>query len=160
MQRLSANLKASALKPKALTDAEERRRKDEGYETEEEDDNDEEPQAGPSSTSAEKGEPIILALRSPPLHFRAALTSPPHPFTFCDRPISLPIHFAFTLPAEGMDVEGESADKVKVSTAGPRLSHRESYKASKGFTVRQAPKTHFRARGEKKRMGCKPHRRR
>lgn len=53
MQRLAANLKASAMKPKALTDAEERRRKDEGYETEEEED---EPKAGPSSTSVDKGE--------------------------------------------------------------------------------------------------------
>lgn len=69
MQRLSANLKASALKPKALTDAEERRRKEEGYETEEDDD---EPEAGPSSTSAEKGEP-----HQPPAP-RPVATAPPH----------------------------------------------------------------------------------
>lgn len=37
MSRLSANLKASALKPRALTDVEEFKRAQDGYETEEED---------------------------------------------------------------------------------------------------------------------------
>lgn len=36
MSRLASNLKASSLKPKALTDAEEFRREQDGYETEEE----------------------------------------------------------------------------------------------------------------------------
>ncbi len=66
MQRLSANLKASGLKPKALTDAEERRRKEEGYETEEEEEEDNEPQAGPSSTSADKGKSITSSHRDAP----------------------------------------------------------------------------------------------
>lgn len=50
--------------------------------------------------------------------------------------------------------------KVKISTSGPRLSRRESYRTDKNFQVRMTPKTHFRNRGETKKMGCKPHRRR
>ncbi|GAA5888255.1 hypothetical protein JCM5296_000248 [Sporobolomyces johnsonii] len=65
----------------------------------------------------------------------------------------------------GMEVDGTASTSTaeppkKVSTSGPRLSRRESYRASKGFTVKQTPTTQFRARGEKKRMGCKPQRRR
>lgn len=81
---------------------------------------------------------------------------------------------------------GGDEPKAKVSTSGPRMSRRESYRSSKGFTVKQTPKTHFRAAGEsasqrplpvfralsvtdslplppplaEKRMGCKPQRRR
>lgn len=43
MANLSSKLKASALKPKAITDAEEYKRKQEGYETEEEGENKDEP---------------------------------------------------------------------------------------------------------------------
>lgn len=43
LANLSSKLKASALKPKALTDAEEYKRKLEGYETEEEGENKDEP---------------------------------------------------------------------------------------------------------------------
>ncbi|BGP24826.1 hypothetical protein Rt10032_c09g3776 [Rhodotorula toruloides] len=53
-----------------------------------------------------------------------------------------------------------SAPKPKISTSGPRMSRREAYRSSKGFTVKQTPRTHFTAPGEKKRKGCKPHRRR
>ncbi|GAA5920574.1 hypothetical protein JCM1841_005741 [Sporobolomyces salmonicolor] len=65
----------------------------------------------------------------------------------------------------GMEVDGTASTSTaeppkKVSTSGPRLSRRESYRASKGFTVKQTPTTQFRARGEKKRMACKPQRRR
>ncbi|BGP32261.1 hypothetical protein JCM10296v2_004042 [Rhodotorula toruloides] len=70
----------------------------------------------------------------------------------------------------GMDVEptastcasttDSSAPKPKISTSGPRMSRREAYRSSKGFTVKQTPRTHFTAPGEKKRKGCKPHRRR
>lgn len=61
-----------------------------------------------------------------------------------------------------MAVDGEEAsgEGKKVSTSGPRLSRRESYRTDKNFQVRMTPKTHFRARGEAKKMGCKPHRRR
>lgn len=64
-----------------------------------------------------------------------------------------------------MAVDGEEdtesvAEPIKVSTSGPRLSRRESYRTDKKFQVRPTPKTHFRARGEAKKMGCKPHRRR
>ncbi|GAA5901117.1 hypothetical protein JCM6882_006123 [Rhodosporidiobolus microsporus] len=54
---------------------------------------------------------------------------------------------------------GEGEGK-KVSTSGPRMSRREAYRSSKGFTVKQTPRTMFTAKGEKKRQGCKPHRRR
>jgi len=51
-----------------------------------------------------------------------------------------------------MQVEGEdSASKepqAKVSTSGPRVSRRESYRSSKGFKVKQTPTTLFTARGE------------
>ncbi|GAA5831906.1 hypothetical protein JCM5353_008139 [Sporobolomyces roseus] len=63
-----------------------------------------------------------------------------------------------------MQVEGEESEskepQAKVSTSGPRVSRRESYRSSKGFKVKQTPTTLFTARGEKKRMGCKPKRRR
>ncbi|GAA5820371.1 hypothetical protein JCM11251_005599 [Rhodosporidiobolus azoricus] len=66
---------------------------------------------------------------------------------------------------EGMEVEGEAGPSTgeppkKVSTSGPRMSRREAYRSSKGFTVKQTPRTQFTAKGEKKRKGCKPHRRR
>ncbi|KAM0752566.1 hypothetical protein T439DRAFT_178058 [Meredithblackwellia eburnea MCA 4105] len=69
---------------------------------------------------------------------------------------------------DGMNVEEEGEkegeeegdDSKKVSTSGPRMSRREKYRTSKGFQIRLTPKTHFRAKGEGKRMGCKPHRRR
>ncbi|GAA5962926.1 hypothetical protein JCM3765_005923 [Sporobolomyces pararoseus] len=62
----------------------------------------------------------------------------------------------------GMEVEGEKSEepKQKISTSGPRVSRREAYKASKGFKVRQTPTNIFTARGERKRQGCKPKRRR
>ena len=53
-----------------------------------------------------------------------------------------------------MEVEGEapssaeSAPKPKISTSGPRMSRREEYRASKGRTVKQTPRTHFPAMGE------------
>jgi len=56
-----------------------------------------------------------------------------------------------------MDVEGEAstsdkpaeaAPKPKISTSGPRMSRREEYRASKGITVKQTPRTHFPAMGE------------
>ncbi|GAA5942180.1 uncharacterized protein JCM15063_002032 [Sporobolomyces koalae] len=63
----------------------------------------------------------------------------------------------------GMQVEGEETSEEpaqKVSTSGPRVSRREAYRSSKGFKVKQTPRTLFTARGEKKRQGCKPKRRR
>ncbi|GAA6016048.1 hypothetical protein JCM11491_000652 [Sporobolomyces phaffii] len=69
----------------------------------------------------------------------------------------------FSLSLPQMQVEGGEQDaepKAKISTSGPRVSRRESYKASKGFTVKQTPTTLFTARGQKKRQGCKPKRRR
>ncbi|GAA5899958.1 DUF2423 domain-containing protein [Sporobolomyces salmoneus] len=66
----------------------------------------------------------------------------------------------------GMQVEGEPTateeeePKQKISTSGPRVSRREAYRSSKGFKVKQTPTTLFTARGEKKRMACKPKRRR
>ena len=55
-----------------------------------------------------------------------------------------------------MDVEAEAstsapaeaAPKPKISTSGPRMSRREEYRASKGLTVKQTPRTHFPAMGE------------
>ncbi|GAA6006760.1 hypothetical protein JCM10207_009086 [Rhodosporidiobolus poonsookiae] len=64
---------------------------------------------------------------------------------------------------EGMQVEsaaGPSEPAAKPSTSGPRMSRREAYRSSKGLTVKQTPRTHFLSKGEKKRKGCKPHRRR
>ncbi|KAL8280006.1 hypothetical protein RQP46_007587 [Phenoliferia psychrophenolica] len=63
------------------------------------------------------------------------------------------------MEVEGEKVEGEGED-VKVSTSGPRMSRRESYRAHKGFQIRMKPKTLFRGKGEGKSMGCKPQRRR
>ncbi|GAA6060980.1 hypothetical protein JCM10212_000666 [Sporobolomyces blumeae] len=62
-----------------------------------------------------------------------------------------------------MQVEGSTSDDKpaqKVSTSGPRVSRREAYRSSKGFRVKQTPRTLFTAKGEKKRQGCKPKRRR
>lgn len=53
-----------------------------------------------------------------------------------------------------------AAEPTKVSTSGPRLSRREQYRTDKRFQVRLPSKTVFRGKGEKKRMGCKPKRRR
>ncbi|GAA5935470.1 hypothetical protein JCM3775_006281 [Rhodotorula graminis] len=117
IQKLNEKLKASALKPRALTDKEEWEREQAGYETV--DDDDETAKEG----AADKKE-------------------------------------------GDMEVEGEAstsaepAPKPKISTSGPRMSRREEYRASKGMTVKQTPRTHFPAMGEKKRMGCKPMRRR
>jgi len=51
-----------------------------------------------------------------------------------------------------MQVEGEESEskepQAKVSTSGPRVSRRESYRSSKGFKVKQTPTTLFTARGE------------
>ncbi|GAA5864584.1 hypothetical protein JCM8547_005589 [Rhodosporidiobolus lusitaniae] len=119
MARLSAQLKKSAMKPRALTDKEEWERQQEGYETEEED----------VAIEGEGSEGSSKDVEG----------------------------------KEGMDVEtaeGEEKPKEKVSTSGPRMSRRESYRSSKGFTVKQTPRTLFLAKGEKKRMACKPHRRR
>ncbi|GAA6040925.1 hypothetical protein JCM8097_003190 [Rhodosporidiobolus ruineniae] len=70
----------------------------------------------------------------------------------------------------GMEVDGTASTSAststsepaggKVSTSGPRMSRREAYRSSKGFTVKQTPRTLFPSTGEKKRKGCKPHRRR
>lgn len=63
----------------------------------------------------------------------------------------------------GMQVEQAEeggGEKPKISTSGPRVSRREAYRSSKGFTVKQTPTTLFTARGQKKRQGCKPKRRR
>lgn len=49
---------------------------------------------------------------------------------------------------EKKDGEGEEVEKGKVSTSGPRLSRRESYRTDKGFQIRLTRKTEFRARGE------------
>ncbi|GAA5823416.1 hypothetical protein JCM3770_000732 [Rhodotorula araucariae] len=117
IQRLNTALKASALKPRALTDKEEWEREQAGYETVDDDEDKKDDTA--------------------------------------DEP-----------KEAGMDVEAEAstleepAPKPKISTSGPRMSRREEYRASKGFTVKQAPRTHFPALGEKKRKGCKPMRRR
>ncbi|BGP48324.1 hypothetical protein JCM10450v2_004196 [Rhodotorula kratochvilovae] len=116
IQRLNAALKASALKPRALTDKEEWEREQAGYETVDEDEDKKEDAAEEQKEG-------------------------------------------------GMDVEAEAstsepAPKPKISTSGPRMSRREEYRASKGFTVKQAPRTHYPAIGEKKRKGCKPMRRR
>lgn len=129
LQRLSAQLKQSALKPRALTDKEEWERKQAGFET----DDDEEEEEDGATKEAEGG--MELEGQS-----AAASTS----------------------AAAGADKAGEDAKEEgeKISTSGPRMSRREAYRSSKGFTVKQTPKTHFTARGEKKRMGCKPHRRR
>ncbi|KWU41200.1 hypothetical protein RHOSPDRAFT_37257 [Rhodotorula sp. JG-1b] len=128
VQRLSAQLKQSALKPRALTDKEEWERKQAGFETDEEDEED------ATKEEEEEGGMDLEGGQS-----TAASTS-----------------------AGGADKAGEDAKEEgeKISTSGPRMSRREAYRSSKGFTVKQTPKTHFTARGEKKRMGCKPHRRR
>jgi hypothetical protein len=52
-----------------------------------------------------------------------------------------------------MAVDGETAEtapveKEKIKTSGPRMSRREAYRSSKGFTVKQTPRTHFTAKGE------------
>ncbi|KAM0791222.1 hypothetical protein ACM66B_005703 [Microbotryomycetes sp. NB124-2] len=68
--------------------------------------------------------------------------------------------------ATGMQIDGGEGSQaneqgsVKVSTSGPRLSRREQYRTDKRFQVRLPSKTVFKARGEQKRMGCKPKRRR
>lgn len=41
-----------------------------------------------------------------------------------------------------MQVDGEPAEKQKVSTSGPRLSRRESYRADKKFMIR-LPRSEF-----------------
>ncbi|GJN90614.1 hypothetical protein Rhopal_003626-T1 [Rhodotorula paludigena] len=120
MQRMSAQLKASSLKPRALTDKEEWERKQEGYET-----------------VSEDGEQTAAA----------------------DGKADGGMEVDGTASTSGAQAGGDEP-KAKVSTSGPRMSRRESYRSSKGFTVKQTPKTHFRAAGEKKRMGCKPQRRR
>ncbi|POY74616.1 hypothetical protein BMF94_2377 [Rhodotorula taiwanensis] len=124
LQRLSAQLKQSALKPRALTDKEEWERKQAGFET---DDDEEEGEGGEQEqqTGMETEEPV-----------------------------------ASTSTAAAADGETKPEDDKKISTSGPRMSRREAYRSSKGFTVKQTPTTHFRSKGEKKRMGCKPHRRR
>ncbi|KAG0660517.1 hypothetical protein C6P46_004542 [Rhodotorula mucilaginosa] len=125
VQRLSAQLKQSALKPRALTDKEEWERKQAGFETDEEDE---------EGATKEEGGMDLEGGQS-----AAASTS----------------------AAGGADkAEDAKEEGEKISTSGPRMSRREAYRSSKGFTVKQTPKTHFTARGEKKRMGCKPHRRR
>lgn len=57
---------------------------------------------------------------------------------------------AASTSAAGADKAGEDAKEEgeKISTSGPRMSRREAYRSSKGFTVKQTPKTHFTARGE------------
>ncbi|GAA5881732.1 hypothetical protein JCM16303_006429 [Sporobolomyces ruberrimus] len=62
--------------------------------------------------------------------------------------------------SNGEEKEEDKEPQAKISTSGPRVSRRESYRSSKGFKVKQTPTTLFTARGEKKRMGCKPKRRR
>ncbi|BGP16243.1 hypothetical protein JCM10213v2_004241 [Rhodosporidiobolus nylandii] len=114
MQRLAASLKQSALKPRALTDKEEREREQEGFETDEE------------AEGAEKAEGEDMAVEGEQPEASTSTSEPPK----------------------------------KVSTSGPRMSRREAYRSSKGFTVKQTPRTHFPSKGEKKRSGCKPHRRR
>lgn len=52
--------------------------------------------------------------------------------------------------------DGEQPKKGKISTSGPRMSRREAYRSSKGFTVKQAPKTVFRAKGEGQSFLCPP----
>ncbi|KAI5476333.1 hypothetical protein MNV49_007846 [Pseudohyphozyma bogoriensis] len=98
-QRLASQLKKSALKPKALTDAEEYRRKEEGYETDEE-----------AEAELKEGDETEEG----------------------------------KMEVEGEEKKEEEGEKKKVSTSGPRLSRRESYRADKGFQIRLAPKTHFR----------------
>ncbi|KAK4054592.1 hypothetical protein OIV83_001086 [Microbotryomycetes sp. JL201] len=126
LARLNARLKQSSLKPRALTDAEERQRKEDGFET---DDNEDavavvnEPQAGSDGGDV-------------------------------------------ATSSAGMHIDGSEADEskdqtpAKISTSGPRLSRREQYRTDKRFQVRLPSKTVFKARGETKRMGCKPKRRR
>jgi hypothetical protein len=56
---------------------------------------------------------------------------------------------ASTSAAGGADkAEDAKEEGEKISTSGPRMSRREAYRSSKGFTVKQTPKTHFTARGE------------
>ena len=55
-----------------------------------------------------------------------------------------------------MELDGAEVETGKISTSGPRFARRESYRTDKGFQVRLTRKTEFRARGESKRMGCKP----
>ncbi|GAA5983568.1 hypothetical protein JCM10908_000339 [Rhodotorula pacifica] len=126
LQRLSSQLKQSALKPRALTDKEEWERKQAGFETDEEAEGEE----GAEGEEKEGGMDLESAATGPVASTSTATT------------------------------EEEGKEKEKISTSGPRMSRREAYRSSKGFTVKQTPKTHFTARGEKKRMGCKPHRRR
>ncbi|TNY18289.1 hypothetical protein DMC30DRAFT_418974 [Rhodotorula diobovata] len=125
IQRLNAQLKASALKPRALTDKEEWEREQAGYETVDEDDE--------AATQKEEGDAEEGKKDGGGMDVEAeASTSAP----------------------------AEAAPKPKISTSGPRMSRREEYRASKGLTVKQTPRTHFPAMGEKKRKGCKPMRRR
>ncbi|GAA5884731.1 hypothetical protein JCM3774_005905 [Rhodotorula dairenensis] len=127
VQRLSAQLKQSALKPRALTDKEEWERKQAGFETD--DDDDEEQDEGDADAAAAAKKEGMDFEQGPNASTSAAAAE-------------------------------EGGEPTKISTSGPRMSRREAYRSSKGFTVKQTPKTHFTARGEKKRMGCKPHRRR
>ncbi|GAA5845527.1 hypothetical protein JCM9279_003063 [Rhodotorula babjevae] len=119
IQKLNEKLKASALKPRALTDKEEWEREQAGYETVDDDDE-------AAKEGAEKKEGAMEVEGE----------------------------------ASTSDKPAEAAPKPKISTSGPRMSRREEYRASKGITVKQTPRTHFPAMGEKKRMGCKPMRRR
>ena len=116
LARLSNKLSESLARPKALTDAEEYRRKKDGYEEIE----GETPVAGSS-----KGPSVcVCSARGPD---------------------------ADPLACVDMDVDGsapaaeEAVDPdAKVSTSGPRMSRRESYRAHKGFQIRLKPNTLFR----------------
>ncbi|KAK4051068.1 hypothetical protein OIO90_004808 [Microbotryomycetes sp. JL221] len=119
---LNAKLKQSALKPRALTDAEEHQRKQDGYETEDEEQQGDDQAASMQVDDATANESTEASTSE---HKTAA-----------------------------------DQQNQKVSTSGPRLSRREQYRSDKRFQVRLPSKTVFRASGEKKRMGCKPKRRR
>lgn len=52
------------------------------------------------------------------------------------------------MAVDGETAESAPAEKEKIKTSGPRMSRREAYRSSKGFTVKQTPRTHFTAKGE------------
>ncbi|KAK4702589.1 hypothetical protein P7C70_g3629, partial [Phenoliferia sp. Uapishka_3] len=99
LARLSNKLQESLAKPKALTDAEEYRRKKEGIE------------------DIEGETPVPSGSKDMEVDGSAAV--------------------------EG-DAEAEGEDNGKVSTSGPRMSRRETYRTAKKFQVRLKPNTLFR----------------
>jgi len=127
MARLNQELKKSALKPKALTDKAEWERKQEGFETDEEDEGDEEKK---QEENVEGGKSTLNSLS---IAMYRVLIDELREFT--------------EMQAEGEESESKES-QAKVSTSGPRVSRRESYRSSKGFKVKQTPTTLFTARGE------------